>query len=252
MHHVCGLGVLQDLLLCGEVSEFYQGRAGAGQQPAQYHPLDEPAGKPAELRAVHPLQPGCDPDTGRRDALLPHCFGGGADPGCRGGAERQCHAGARNHQHQRHRDGAQHLSFQKAAGFPYRISRHPAAHLEPLHPAGGAGREERRGGFCHCEHPGGDRVGAENGGAEAVLRGAGGRQDFHRAGKSEPDPEGVVQLSPHLPQRRERDPQLIPAVLPGSRRGPQAGYGSRHHRPDAHAGQKRAGACLCAGTYGEG
>ena len=35
-----------------------------------------------------PLQPGCDPDTGRRDALLPHCFGGGADPGCRGGAER--------------------------------------------------------------------------------------------------------------------------------------------------------------------
>ncbi len=29
----------------GEVSEFYQGRAGAGQQPAQHHPLDEPAGK---------------------------------------------------------------------------------------------------------------------------------------------------------------------------------------------------------------
>ena len=81
-HHVCGLGVLQDLLLCGEVSELYQGCAGAGQQPAQYHPLDEPTGKPAELRAVHPLQPGCDPDTGRRDALLPHRFGGGADPGC--------------------------------------------------------------------------------------------------------------------------------------------------------------------------
>ena len=38
-------------------------------------------------------------------------------PGCRGGAERQCHAGARNHQHQRHRDGAQHLSFKKLRDF---------------------------------------------------------------------------------------------------------------------------------------
>ena len=80
-YHVCGLGVLQDLLLCGEVSELYKAARVLGNN-AQHHPLNEPAGKPAELRAVHPLQPGCDPDTGRRDALLPHCFGGGADPGC--------------------------------------------------------------------------------------------------------------------------------------------------------------------------
>ena len=131
----------------------------------------------------------------------PHCFGGGADPGCRGGAERQCHAGARNHQHQRHRDGAQHLSFQKAAGFPYRISRHPAAHLEPLHSPSIAGREERRGRFRHHLHPGRGGTGAEAGGAEILLRGAGGRPDLHRTGQPKPDPKGAEQLPAHLPER---------------------------------------------------
>ena len=43
-----------------------------GPTTSQHHPLDEPAGKPAELRAVHPLQPGRHPDAGGRDALLPH------------------------------------------------------------------------------------------------------------------------------------------------------------------------------------
>ena len=167
--HVCGLGILQDLLLCSEVSEFYQGRAGAGQQPAQHHPLDEPAGKPAELRAVHPLQPGRDPDPGRRDALFPHRIGGGADPGRRRGTKCQRHTGARCHQHQRHRDGPEHLSFREAAGLPQQFPRHPAAHLEPLHPAGGAGREERRGGFCHRIHAGRGGARAENGGAEVLL-----------------------------------------------------------------------------------
>ena len=152
-YHVCGLGVLQDLLLCGEVSELYQGRAGAGQQPAQYHPLDEPAGKPAELCALHPLQPGRHPDTGGRDALFPHCVGGGADSGRRGGAECQRHAGTRRDQHQRNGNGAEHLSVRKTAGLPHRISRHPAAHLQPLHPAGSAGREERRGGLCRHLDP---------------------------------------------------------------------------------------------------
>ena len=152
--HVRGLGILQDLLLCCKIPEFHQGGAGAGQQPAQHHPLDEPAGKPAELCAVHPLQPGRDPDAGGRDALFPHCIGGSADPGRRGGAERQRHAGARCHQHQRHRDGPEHLPLRKAAGLPHRVPRHPAAHLEPLHPAGDAGREKRRSGFCHRLHPG--------------------------------------------------------------------------------------------------
>ena len=56
--------------------------------------------------------------------------------------------------------------------------------------------------------------GAENGGFDALLRGSGGRPDLHRTGKSEPDPERTGQLPPHLPQRREHDPQLLPAVLP--------------------------------------
>ena len=48
-------------------------------------------------------------------------------------------------------------------------SRHPAAHLEPLHPAGGAGGTQRRGRFRHRDHPrrGGKR--AENGRADALL-----------------------------------------------------------------------------------
>ena len=116
-----------------------------------------------------PLQPGRDPDPGRRDALFPHRIGGGADPGRRRGAECQRHTGARYHQHQRHRDGPEHLSFREAAGLPQQFPRHPAAHLEPLHPAGGAGREERRGGFCHRIHAGRGGSRAENGGAEVLL-----------------------------------------------------------------------------------
>ena len=52
----------------------------------------------------------------------------------------------------------------------------------------------------HTEYPGGDRVRLENGGAEIVLRGAGGWQDVHRIGKPEPDFERIGQLSPHLPE----------------------------------------------------
>ena len=40
--------------------------------------------------------------------------------------------------------------------------------------------------------------------------------------------------------------------LPGPRRRAQARHRGRHHRPDAHAGKKRAGPCLCAGTHGPG
>ena len=200
-HHVCGLGILQNLLLCSEIPKLYQGRAGAGQQPAQHHPLDEPAGKPAELRAVHPLQPGRDPDAGGRDALLPHRVGGGADPRRRGRAECQRHAGTRSHQHQRHRDGPEHLPFRKAAGFPHRVPRHPAAHLEPLHSPSIAGREERRGRFRHHLHPGRGGTGAEAGGAGILLRGAGGRPDLHRTGQPKPDPKGAGQLPSHLPER---------------------------------------------------
>ena len=40
-YHVCGLGVLQDLLLCGEVSELYQGRAVLGNnQPNITHSMN--------------------------------------------------------------------------------------------------------------------------------------------------------------------------------------------------------------------
>ena len=52
----------------------------------------------------------------------------------------------------------------------------------------------------HSTDPGGSRVRLENGGAETVLRGAGGRQDVHRIGKPEPDFERIGQLSPHLPE----------------------------------------------------
>ena len=45
------------------------------------------------------------------------------------------------------------------------------------------------------------RVRAENGGAEALLRGAGGRPDFHRTGQPKPDPKGAEQLPAHLPER---------------------------------------------------
>ena len=48
------------------------------------------------------------------------------------------------------------------------------------------------------------------------------------------------------------DPQLLPAAVPGPRRRAQARHRGRHHRPDAHAGKKRAGPCLCAGTHGPG
>ena len=83
----------------------------------------------------------------------PHCIGGGADPGCGGRAERQRYAGTRSHQHQCHRDGSEHLSFGEAARLPHRVPRHPAAHFQPLHAAGRAGCEKRRGGFCRCIHP---------------------------------------------------------------------------------------------------
>ena len=58
---------------------------------------------------------------------------------------------------------------EKLRAFHNEFPRHPAAHLEPLHPAGGAGREERRGGFCHRIHAGRGGSRAENGGAEVLL-----------------------------------------------------------------------------------
>ena len=64
---------------------------------------------------------------------------------------------------------AEHLSGREAADVPHRVSRHPAAHLEPLHAPGGAGCEERRSGFCRHLHPGGSRTEPEDGGTETVL-----------------------------------------------------------------------------------
>ena len=54
--------------------------------------------------------------------------------------------------------------------------------------------------FAVISTPAESRVRLENGGAETVLRGAGGRQDVHRIGKPEPDFERIGQLSPHLPE----------------------------------------------------
>ncbi len=81
----------------------------------------------------------------------------------------QRHPRAWLHQHQRDGDGAEHLSGREAADVPHRVSRHPAAHLEPLYAPGGAGCEERRSGTCHHLHPGGSRTGPEDGGTETVL-----------------------------------------------------------------------------------
>ena len=52
---------------------------------------------------------------------------------------------------------------------PHRVSRHPAAHLEPFHAPGSAGCEERRSGFCRHLHPGRGGTGPEDGGTETVL-----------------------------------------------------------------------------------
>ena len=70
----------------------------------------------------------------------------------------------------------------------------------PLHAAGFAGREKRRSGFCHRLHPGRGGTGAEAGGAEAVLRSAGGRQDLHGPGQPEPLLKGTGKLPAHLPE----------------------------------------------------
>ena len=50
-------------------------------------------------------------------------------------------------------------------------------------------------------HPGRGGTGAEAGGAEILLRGAGGRPDLHRTGQPKPDPKGAEQLPAHLPER---------------------------------------------------
>lgn len=76
---------------------------------------------------------------GGRGPLRPHLLRRRADPGCRGGAERQCQPFPRRDQHQRHRNRVEHLPVGAAAGLSRPVPRHPAAHHEPLHPAGRAG-----------------------------------------------------------------------------------------------------------------
>ena len=49
----------------------------------------------------------------------------------------------------------------EAARLPHRVPRHPAAHFQPLHAAGRAGCEKRRGRFRCCDDPHRRRGGAE-------------------------------------------------------------------------------------------